>query len=92
MGQSNFLEGIETEIEIEFENPEEAKIVLGSIKPEINGSPSDRTVVNVNVQESKLKMVIHAQDTTSFRASVNSYLRWIKLSKEVIDLKKEYFH
>lgn len=90
MGHSNFLEGVEAEIEIEFENPEEAEIVLGSIKPEINGSPSDRTSVRVNVHDSTLKIVIDAQDTASFRASMNSYLRWIKLSQEVINLKDDY--
>jgi KEOPS complex subunit Pcc1 len=85
-----FLEGIETEIEIEFENQEEAEIVLEAIKPEIDGSPSDRTSVSINIQESRLKMIINADDSASFRASINSYLRWIKLSKEIIDLKNEY--
>ena len=90
LGHSNFLQGIETEIEIQFEDPEEAKIVLGAIKPEINGFPSDRTSVKVNVHDSTLKIIIDAQDAASFRASMNSYLRWIKLSKEVIDLKNDY--
>lgn len=88
---SNFLEGVETELEIEFFSPEEADIVLRSIKPEINGSPSDRTSVSVEIYESTLKIVIDAKDTASFRASLNSYLRWIKLSNEVINLKNESF-
>ncbi len=88
---SHFLEGVETELEIEFQNPKEADIVLRSIKPEINGSPSDRTSVSLDIHDSTLKIVIDAPDTTSFRASLNSYLRWIKLSNEVINLKNEYF-
>jgi KEOPS complex subunit Pcc1 len=87
----NFLEGVETDLEIEFSSPEEAEIVLRSIKPEINGSPSDRTSVRVKINDSTLKIVIDAQDTVSFRASLNSYLRWIKLSNEVINLKNESF-
>jgi KEOPS complex subunit Pcc1 len=87
----NFLEGVETDLEIEFSCPEEAEIVLRSIKPEINGSPSDRTSVSVKINDSTLKIVIDAQDTASFRASLNSYLRWIKLSNEVINLKNESF-
>jgi len=85
-----FLEGIEIEIEIEFENQDEAEVVLEAIKPEIDGSPSDRTSVNINIHKSRLKMIINADDAASFRASMNSYLRWIKLSKEIIDLKNEY--
>ena len=86
-----FLEGIETELEIEFDTSREAEIVLESIKPEINGSPSDRTSVSIDIHDNTLKIVINAKDTASFRASLNSYLRWIKLSKEVINLKSEYF-
>jgi KEOPS complex subunit Pcc1 len=88
----NFLECVKTELEIEFDNQREAEIVLGSIKPEINGSPSDRTSVSIDIHDNTLKIVINAKDTASFRASLNSYLRWIKLSKEIINLKSEYFN
>jgi KEOPS complex subunit Pcc1 len=88
---AKFLKGIETELELEFDTSKEAEIVLSSIKPEINGSPSDRTSVNIDIHDNTLKIVINAKDTASFRASLNSYLRWIKLSKEVINLKSEYF-
>ena len=87
-----FLESIKTELEIEFDNPREAEIILGSIKPEINGSPSDRTSVNIDIHDNTLKIIINAKDTASIRASLNSYLRWIKLSKEVINLESEYFN
>jgi KEOPS complex subunit Pcc1 len=88
--ESDILTGIETELEIEFNTAQEAEIVLKSIKPEINGSPSDRTSVNIDINENTLRITIDAQDTASFRASLNSYLRWIKLSYEVINLKNEY--
>ncbi len=44
----------------------------------------------LDIHENTLKITIDAQDTASFRASLNSYLRWIKLSYEVINLKNEY--
>lgn len=88
--ESDILTGIETELEIEFNTTKEAEIVLKSIKPEINGSPSDRTTVSIDIHENTLRITIDAQDTASFRASLNSYLRWIKLSYEVINLKNEY--
>ena len=88
--ESDILTGIETELEIEFDTSKEAEIVLKSIKPEISGSPSDRTSVSTDIHENTLKLTIDAQDIASFRASLNSYLRWIKLSYEVINLKNEY--
>jgi KEOPS complex subunit Pcc1 len=92
INDSKFLESVETELEIEFDNPREAEIVFGSIKQEINGFPSDRTSVSIDIHDNNLKIIINAKDTASFRASLNSYLRWIKLSKEVINLKSEYFN
>jgi KEOPS complex subunit Pcc1 len=84
---SQFLEQVESELKIEFKNSKDAEIVLESITPEINGSPSDRTSVSIDVHERILKIIINAEDTASFRASLNSYLRWIKLSNEIINLK-----
>ena len=87
LDNSKVVKGVEAEIEIEFQSHEEAEIVLRSIKPEINGSPSDRTSVNIDIIKRTLKIDIDAKDTASFRASLNSYLRWIKLSYDVINLK-----
>lgn len=90
MSHPNFLDSVETELEIEFENSRRAQIILKSLKPEILGSPSDRTSVKMNVHDNNLKITIHAYDSTSLRASVNSYLRWLKLSDEILNLKNKY--
>ena len=84
---SNFLQSIKAEFNIEFDTQEKAIIVLKSIQPEINGSPSDRTSMDINISGKTLKIMMNAQDAPSFRASLNSYLRWIKLSNEIINLK-----
>jgi len=48
LDHSNFLHGIETEIEIGIlKIQRKPEIVLGSIKPGNNGSPKDRTSVIV---------------------------------------------
>ena len=87
MVSSRILVGTQTELIIEFENPEEADVVLRAIKPEINGSPSDRTSVTITTDGNDLLINIEAEDNASFRASLNSYLRWIKLSLDILDLK-----
>ena len=87
---SSILVGTRAELIIEFENQKEADIVQRSIKPEINGSPSDRTSVSIKTDGTNLLINIEAEDNASFRASLNSYLRWIKLSSEILDLKKKY--
>ena len=85
---SNVLARTHTELVFEFENPEDVDVVLGSIEPEINGHPSERTSVNIKKDGNNLLINIDAKDSASFRASLNSYLRWIRLSSEILELNK----
>lgn len=87
MTGNNFLASVETELEIEFEDSKQAQVILKSLKPELSGSPSDRTSVKMKIHDCTLKIIIQAQDSASLRASVNSYLRWIKLSDELLNLE-----
>jgi KEOPS complex subunit Pcc1 len=81
------LKKIESQIEIEFDSDNEAEIVLKSIEPELMDSPSERTETEIKCKDNLLIIKIIAMDSTSFRASLNSYLRWIDLSKQVLELK-----
>jgi len=85
---SNVLTSTHTELVLEFENPDDVDVVLGSIEPEIGGHPSDRTSVNIKKDGNNLLINIDAKDSASFRASLNSYLRWVRLSSEILELKK----
>ncbi|MBI5458639.1 KEOPS complex subunit Pcc1 [Methanobacterium sp.] len=81
------LKQVKSQIELEFPSREDAKIVLRSIEPEIRGSPSERTSTEIECQKNILKITITARDTPSLRASLNSYLRWILLSQQILELK-----
>ncbi|HII84027.1 MAG TPA: hypothetical protein HA271_04115 [Methanobacterium subterraneum] len=81
------LKQVESQIEIEFHSKKEAEIVLRSIEPELMDSPSDRSRTLAECQGNILKITITALDSTSLRASLNSYLRWIMLSQQIIELK-----
>jgi KEOPS complex subunit Pcc1 len=81
------LKQVESQIEIEFSSKNEAEIVLRSIEPELMDSPSDRSRTLVECQGNILKITITAIDSPSLRASLNSYLRWIMLSQQIIELK-----
>ncbi|MDY9923339.1 KEOPS complex subunit Pcc1 [Methanobacterium sp.] len=81
------LKQVKSQIELEFPSREDAEIVLRSIEPEIRGSPSERTSTEIECQINILKITITARDTTSLRASLNSYLRWVMLSQQILELK-----
>jgi KEOPS complex subunit Pcc1 len=76
------------EFQIEFENIKQAEIVMKALEPEIDSSPSERSTVELNLIGKVLDVNIRALDATSLRASVNSYLRWIILSLDILNMNK----
>lgn len=80
------LQGVEIRLEVELDSHKEAEIIYEALKPEIKSSHSSRTSSWVKVRDRKLILEVQARDSTSLRASVNSYLRWINLSCQILEL------
>ena len=80
------LESIKSDIAIEFENQKQAKIIYESIILEFETAPVYRSSMSLTLDESRILIRIDAEDSTSFRASVNSAIKWIKLSLEINNL------
>ena len=80
------LESIKSDIAIEFENRKQAKIIYESIILEFETAPDYRSSMSLTLDESRILIRIDAEDSTSFRASVNSAIKWIKLSLEINNL------
>ena len=74
------LESVKSDIAIEFENQKQAKIIYDAIVLEFETAPDYRSSMNLTLDESRILIRINAEDSTSFRASVNSAIKWIKLS------------
>ena len=80
------LESIKSDIAIEFDNQKQAKIIYESIILEFETAPDYRSSMSLTLDESRILIRIDAEDSTSFRASVNSAIKWIKLSLEINNL------
>ena len=80
------LESIKSDIAIEFENQKQAKIIYESIILEFETAPDYRSSMSLTLDESRILIRIDAEDSTSFRASVNSAIKWINLSLEINNL------
>ena len=80
------LESIKSDIALEFENQKQAKIIYESIILEFETAPDYRSSMSLTLDESRILIRIDAEDSTSFRASVNSAIKWIKLSLEINNL------
>jgi len=80
------LKKITTQLEIELPTSRETEIIFKATKPEINDSPSKRANIKIIRHRNRLKIIARARDTHSLRASINSYLRWIMLSQQILEL------
>lgn len=80
------LRSVKSNIVVELDNVSQAKIIYESILLEFETAPDYRSSMNLELKDSKIIININAEDSTSFRASVNSAIKWIKLSLEINNL------
>ncbi len=70
-------------VEISLTLPEsERKIFLGSLEPEIL-NPIPKTQINITETNAGVLLTITAETTSSLRAALNSYLRWLHSISEI---------
>ena len=72
---------------LEFELGDHSAKVYESLKPELEAVPSERSKVNMSVQEGRLNLFITADDIISLRAAINTWLRLVKIAEEMLNTK-----
>lgn len=79
------VEALETSsvIELAFQDPETAKLVSDSLKPEELLPKASRAEIEVSCRERILNLDINARDTAALRAAVNSFLRWAAVARDM---------
>lgn len=70
------------------ESKDLARIMEGSLLPEVARPTSERSKIRVRAMERGLIISIEASDVAALRAASNSYLRWAAAILEVIDTVK----
>ncbi|ASJ00641.1 KEOPS complex subunit Pcc1 [Thermococcus gorgonarius] len=79
-------EPIEGYIEIEFPTEEVARVVYESVRIEHETVPYRRTRASFTLNGRKIRLEFKATDNSALRGTLNSYLRWIKVALDSIDL------
>jgi KEOPS complex subunit Pcc1 len=74
------------EFTLAFDSEQKANAIYNALKPETNAGPSDRTKVKLHLAENVLNLGIEAADAASFRACVNTYSRWINMTKSLTEV------
>lgn len=59
--------------------------IFEALEPETQTAIMRRSRVRVKKGDETLTLIFEARDTSALRAAVNSYLHWIRLTKDVLD-------
>ncbi|MCK4243337.1 hypothetical protein KAX03_00500 [Candidatus Bathyarchaeota archaeon] len=63
--------------------PEYAQAFYSALHPETHFSPTQKTRVQIKLDDNILTLNFESQETSSLRGAVNSYLRWCILLQNV---------
>lgn len=72
-------------IRLHFSSKKKLEATLEALKPETRSMLSRRCQVKICTKGKNMTLILEAEDTSSLRAAVNSYLRWILLTKTVVE-------
>jgi KEOPS complex subunit Pcc1 len=75
-------------ISIHFDSKKDIFISNIALKPETICSNTSRSKVTITQKGKKIQLFFESSDTTSLRASINSYMSWIRLLKEITHFLK----
>lgn len=72
-------------VRLSFRRKDHLAAVFEALEPETRTTLSNRSKVSVERHGKTLTLVFEAKDTSALRAALNSYLHWIRLTKDVLD-------
>jgi KEOPS complex subunit Pcc1 len=77
--------GANTTVRLEFTSEKQVSALLEALTPETNASVTRRA--NIKLEEDGLFLVltVEADDTVALRATLNTYLRWINSTVNIMD-------
>jgi len=70
-------------LRLKFPSEKEAQIFWSALKPETESPATPRSRVRIELRGSTLFLFFEADDTNALRASLNSYLSWLNLLKNL---------
>jgi tRNA threonylcarbamoyladenosine modification (KEOPS) complex Pcc1 subunit len=82
------MEDIKAQITVKFATSKNAESVFVSLQPETPTGFTDRSKISMKKREDSIQFDIDAKDITAFRATVNSYLIWMRALLSISSLCK----
>lgn len=73
-------------LRIEFEEERRAATLYAALLPEVRASKPGFAEVSMVLEGSSLRLEVDGRSLAAVRALLNSYIRWLSTSLEVMDL------
>jgi len=70
-------------LEVTFKEEKHAQIAFQTILQETTRMISSRSQSSLTIENNKLRVEVHSKDLTSLRATLNSYLKWFLIIKDI---------
>ena len=80
------MKSAKAQIEVTFDSNKDAQVIFEALMPELHSAPSDKADAKLEIEKNKVLVTISAEDASAFRAAINTYLRWIKVSKSLMEV------
>lgn len=87
--QEKNISNIDILFEIKLSDVEICNQIYSNLLLETDFDPNERSVASIEKQDSTLILKINAKDSVSARAIVNSYLKWVDLSFQLMTYIKK---
>jgi KEOPS complex subunit Pcc1 len=72
---------------VEFDLGPQARPVYETLGPELQEIPSERSQVSLELAGEVLRLSVAAEDVVSMRAAVNTWLRLIRISEDMLNTR-----
>lgn len=72
---------------VEFDLGPQARPVYETLGPELQEIPSERSRVSLELAGEVLRLYVAAEDVVSMRAAVNTWLRLIRISEDMLNTR-----
>lgn len=79
------IEDAKAVLRIKCSSEREAEVISRAIRPETRAPVRYRSRVEVSRRNEDVILFFESKDTTSLRASINSYLSWLMALKNIYD-------
>ena len=73
-------------IRLQFASEKQLRALIDALTPEVQKQISTRSTVDLSSEKQALLLKVEAKDTVALRAALNSYLRWISSTLNVLEV------